>query len=175
MGYFDGLTDGAFKTDAQGRHVFYPWGVMGKGYVMRDADNHQSMRRKIKWMYIVTLPLIIINQSVWGVKANLVFLPLYLIWYVLMLKRWTAGLEVSGEKITVAEARRNSAKSHNRGTLIFLFIVSVLFVLMGLLSMAAGRIWLGLFISVFFGFCGGMIGMMIRDKSRAASSPSLPE
>ncbi|MDY0008197.1 MAG: hypothetical protein RBS08_00695 [Bdellovibrionales bacterium] len=166
MGYFDGLTDAAFKTDVQGRQVFYPWGVMGKGYVLRDAEHHASLRGKIKLMYMVTLPLIIFNQVVFGFIANLIFLPVYIIWYLVMLRVWTGGLEISSEKITIAEARRNSAKSHNRGTLIFFVIVSVIFVLLGLLMMADGHVVPGLICSVFFGGCGWMIGQMLRDKSK---------
>lgn len=168
MGYFDGLTDGAFKTDTQGRQVFYPWGVLGKGYVMRDSEHHESLRGKIKLMYQITLPVVILNQIVFGFVANLIFLPLYIVWYLVMLKRWTTGLEISSEKMTVKEARRNSAKSHNRGTLIFFVIVSVVFVLLGLLVMADGHFWPGLFCSVFFAACGGMIGLMLRDKSKAS-------
>lgn len=174
MGYFDGLTDAAFKTDMQGRQVFYPWGVLGKGYVTRDATHYTELRDNIKWMYMVVLPAIIINQAIFGVKANLVFLPLYLVWYLVMLKRWTSGLEISGEKMTVAEARRNSAKSHNRGTLIFFVIVSVIFVLLGLLIAAGGQLLPGLFVAGFFGACGVMIGLMLRDKSKASSSQNPP-
>lgn len=84
-----------------------------------------------------------------------------------MFHRWTAGLEISNEKMTVKEARQNSAKSHNRGTLIFLTVVSVLFVLLGLFMMAGGLVWQGLLCSGFFGACGFMIGLMVRDKSKA--------
>lgn len=166
MGYFDGLTDAAFKTDAAGRYVFYPWGVLGKGYVMRDAAHYESLRGKIKWMYIVVLPVIIFNQVSFGVKANLIFLAVYMIWYLVMLKYWTSGLEVSNEKMTVAESRRNSAKSHNRATLIFLVIISVVFVLLGLWMMASGHFWQGFLSSIFFGGCGFMIMLMLRDKGK---------
>lgn len=168
MGYFDGLTDAAFKTDAEGRQVFYPWGVMGKGYVTRDVAHYQKLRQNIKWMYMVVLPVIILNQAIFGMKANLVFLPLYFVWYLVMLKRWTSGLDVSSEKMTVAEARRNSAKSHNRGTLIFFVIVSAIFVVLGLWMMTAGHFWQGVFAAGFFGACGVMIGLMLRDKSKAS-------
>jgi len=29
MGYFDGLTDGIFKSDREGRILVYPWGILG--------------------------------------------------------------------------------------------------------------------------------------------------
>ena len=39
MGYFDGLTDGVFKTDSEGKFLFYPWGVPGKGYILPDDSD----------------------------------------------------------------------------------------------------------------------------------------
>lgn len=168
MGYFDGLTDAAFKTDTEGRQVFYPWGVLGKGYVMRDADHYQSLREKIKLMYMVSLPLVIFNQVVFGFVANLIFVPIYFVWYLVMLKRWTSGLDISGEKMTMAEARRNSAKSHNRGTLVFFVVVSAVFVMLGLWMMGSGHFWAGLLSAAFFGACGVSIWMMLRDKSKAS-------
>jgi hypothetical protein len=34
MGYFDALTSNAFKTAPDGRKLFFPWGVLGRGYVL---------------------------------------------------------------------------------------------------------------------------------------------
>lgn len=166
MGYFDGLTDAAFKTDQQGRKVFYPWGVLGKGYITRDEAHYQRLRSKIKWTYIISLPAIIIGQVLYGWKIAVLFAVMYTVWYLAMLTLWLSGLEISGEKITVAEARRNSARSHNRATLIFLTVVSVLFVIMGLLVALGGKVWLGLLTAVFFGGCGWMIFQMLRDKAK---------
>lgn len=166
MSYFDGLTDGIFKTDTQGRKVFYPWGVLGKGYVTRDEAHYESLRSKIKYTYIIMLPAIIIGQSVFGWKVTMAFAVVYTLWYIVMLKLWVAGLEVSGEKLTISESRKNSAKSHSRGALIFFVIVSVFFVLLGLLVALAGKVWLGLLTSGFFGLCGLMIFQMLRDKAK---------
>lgn len=166
MGYFDGLTDAAFKTDEQGRKVFYPWGVLGKGYVTRDEDHYQNLRSKIKWGYIISLPAIIIGQVAYGWQLAVLFAVVYTVWYLVMLKLWLSGLEISNEKITVAEARRNSARSHSRGMLIFLTFVSIVFVLLGLLVAAMGKVWLGLFTVVFFGFCGWTIFQMLREKAK---------
>ncbi|MDP2206923.1 MAG: hypothetical protein Q8K65_11515, partial [Alphaproteobacteria bacterium] len=168
MGLLDGLTDTAFRTDSAGRQVFYPWGSLGKGYVMRDVEHYQSMRSKIKWMYIIILPLLFISHSVFGIKGNLICLALYLIWHPAMLKYWTSGLEISSERMTAAETRGNSAKSHNRGTLIFFVIMSVVFVLLGLWLIANGYFWQGLLSSIFFGGCGFMIALMLRDKGKDA-------
>ncbi len=33
-GYFNALTAGYFKTGADGRKLFFPWGTMGRGYAI---------------------------------------------------------------------------------------------------------------------------------------------
>ena len=60
MGYFDGLTDGIFKTDSEGRFLFYPWGVLGKGYVLPDDSKKQEVRQFVSLWYKVSLPAIIV-------------------------------------------------------------------------------------------------------------------
>ena len=59
MSYFDGLTDGVFKTDPEGKFLFYPWGVLGKGYVLPDDSKKQQLRKFITLWYKVSLPLIV--------------------------------------------------------------------------------------------------------------------
>lgn len=43
MGYFDSLFDGFFKTDSKGKSSFYPWGFLGKGYILPDAKTKQKV------------------------------------------------------------------------------------------------------------------------------------
>jgi hypothetical protein len=38
MGYLDGIVDGNFKTTAEGIMLFYPDGVLGKGYITFGAS-----------------------------------------------------------------------------------------------------------------------------------------
>ena len=33
-GYFNALTSGYFKTGADGRKLFFPWGIFGSGYAI---------------------------------------------------------------------------------------------------------------------------------------------
>ena len=39
MGFFDALSSGYFKTGADGHHLFFPYGAVGRGYVLRSRTN----------------------------------------------------------------------------------------------------------------------------------------
>ncbi len=34
MGYFEALTSSSFKTTKGGQKLFFPWGTLGRGYVI---------------------------------------------------------------------------------------------------------------------------------------------
>lgn len=34
LGFYEAMTEGSFKTDAQGRQLFFPWGALVRGYVV---------------------------------------------------------------------------------------------------------------------------------------------
>src|SRR5262245_2972311 len=132
MGYFDGLTNASFRKDAQGRDLFYPHGVFGKGRIIPDAQTAARLRASMKRFYIVLfvafLPLIVI--------ANVMHLPiLYLVIFALavmalsvahMLKL-AQGLPYSDERLTYRESLQNSARGHNKAILILLAIINTLF------------------------------------------------
>ena len=55
MGYFDGLTAAAFKTDSRGRDLFFIWGKFGKGRVIPSEADGAAVRSYLKNYYICVL------------------------------------------------------------------------------------------------------------------------
>ena len=182
MGYFDGIVDGSFKTTDDGVLLYYPFGVLGKGYVIPTNEKKQEIRKRLKWLYAVSLILIIASASslapsvlilsipwwIVGIIYVLVVLGLSLVSYFIA-KGFTKGLTSVGKKLTVVESYQNSAKSHNAFTLIVLEIASLLFVVAGIWMMFDNHlIWYlrlnGVFSVLFFGLCGVAIGYMIKVK-----------
>lgn len=53
MGYFNGLVSGLFKLDKAGRVVFYPWGVLGKGYIITEKPVADGILRFVIIIIIV--------------------------------------------------------------------------------------------------------------------------
>lgn len=167
MGYFDGLVSGAFKKDAEGNTVFYPWGIMGKGYILRTVAEEEKLRGALKLNYMIILPAIIIIQITVGAWLNFVLIPVYVILFTLWVHHATKGMERSFEKITAAESYKNSARAHNLPTLIILEIFAIGFVAIGVWMIAEGeRILIALLCILLFGASALAIGYMILQKVR---------
>ena len=45
MGYLDAVTSSYLRTGKDGRRLFYPWGAMGRGYVVPTEDEFEGLRR----------------------------------------------------------------------------------------------------------------------------------
>lgn len=165
MGYFDGLTEASFKKDSQGQTLFFPWGVIGKGYIVTDSKKEAQLRKFTKLNYMITLPVVIFNQVVFGYVPNLILLPIYLITFVLLLKKYTSGLPIATDKLKVAEAYKNSARKHSLFTLVALGLSSLIFTIMGVIFIVEGRnVILGAFAVALFGFTTAAMAYMSWNK-----------
>ena len=57
MSYFDGLSDGLCKTDKDGNLIFYPWGILGKGYILPDEHRKKRIKRFKSFYHKISLRL----------------------------------------------------------------------------------------------------------------------
>ena len=167
MGYFDGLTDAAFKKSTSGNNLFYPWGLFGSGVVIESEETHTEIRKFLKKVSMVTLFAVITIQVTVGFWLNVALLPIFGIWYHFTIKKITKDLPRTTEKLRFSESYKNSAKSHNLATLILLEVFSIGFVAMGVWMLSIGGDQLMAMSSIgFFGFCSIAIGYMIHAKIR---------
>jgi hypothetical protein len=165
MSYFDGLTEASFKKNTQGETLFYPWGALGKGYIVQDTKKEADLRKFTKLNYMITLPLVIVNQVLFGYLPNLILMPIYLITFFVVLKKLTKDLTTTDEKLKISESYKNSARKHNLATLIILGITALLFTITGLLFIIEGRnAVLGSFAFILFGFTTVVISYMLWIK-----------
>jgi hypothetical protein len=167
LGYFDGLTDAAFKKDSQGKNLFFPWGVFGAGYVLEDEAAKNKMRRYLKINYMIMLPsLFLLLMFVGAIKTVLASL-MYSVWFYFQLHKMTRQLPRSTEKLKLSESSLNSARSHSLFTLILLTLLSLGFVAAGIWISVVGvdsEVWVGYMCIVFFGLCSASIGYMTYAK-----------
>lgn len=167
MGYFDGLVDGLFKKDSQGRSLFYPWGILGYGFIVETEAQHIQIRSHIKKIYVATLPAIIIIQITFGIWLNLILLPAFYIWYYFTIKKISHNLEKATEVLKISEAYKNSSESHDLPMLILGEVFSIGFIVAGLWMLANDKKPFIGFLSVcFFGFGAITFGYMILTKVR---------
>jgi len=48
VGYFDAVTSSSFKTTEDGRRLFFPWGTLGRGYVIGSDKEFGRLRSCVK-------------------------------------------------------------------------------------------------------------------------------
>lgn len=169
MGYFDGMTDSSFKEDEQGNILFYPFGPLGSGRVIPNEDEKQALRRFLKRSYKILILLCVF----FGLPRNLTLFVcatfIFLIPYYWLLFRRIRNFEVTKHKLTYKESLKNSAHSHSKKMLWFVFSSSLLFVLASIFLFSVNsKLWL---ISVpgivFFGFGSLAAGYMIKVKGES--------
>jgi len=169
MGYFNGITDSNFKTDDKGRILFYPWGVLGKGYILTDDSIKRKIRRFKKRYHIISLPCLatIAVVVLTGWVECLILFPIFPLWYWFKTAQLLKGAHfVTDTKFGLKESYTFSSKSHNIVTLWLMLIVSVLFTLAGIIVFIFDKsAWLfGVICILFFGACSCAIGYMIKVK-----------
>ena len=174
MGYFDALTSGYFKTEGQdGRKLFFPWGIFGRGYVIASEQDYERLRRQLKVYTIVAMVLIIgpvaLQRLLWAFVIAALLTAFYIIWAHYLLR----GLQRSNERLSLQDSMTTQALAHSAGALWLLEVASLVFVGGGILMLADDPSrWLrAVFTITFFGLCAAQIARMLvlRRRSRLAS------
>ncbi len=177
MSYFDDFVNVSYKKDALGRILFFPWGILGKGYIVESEQTHQKLKNSFKKMYLIMIPIVITMVIIQPIIA--IYLGLYTVFFFLMLfasccvwiyfsvKKITDPLPVSSEKLKISESFSSSAKPHSIVTLILLELFSIGFIGIGIYNF----IWchnqfIGFVTIVFFLFCSISIAYWIIKKLR---------
>lgn len=104
MGYFKRLSDSSFKTDSHGNTIFYPWGIIGKGYVLPDKKTEDKIRKFVIWYHFTGLIVILVTGAFLGLWiVSLLFLPIAVLVWCVQSKRFIMGLPQSDEKLSYKE------------------------------------------------------------------------
>lgn len=168
MGYFEGISSRSFKKDTDGRTVFYPIGILGKGRVLPDQPTEERIRVFLIRYYRVSLSLVIVLAASvrWIWAAALI--PVLWLWFYVGIRPLIAGLPQSPSKLTLKESFVNSAAAHSKGLLWAMFVGSGLFVLGGVVILSRSRntedALIGLSSIAFFGVCSCAFGYMLRAR-----------
>ena len=172
MGYFDGLASGIIKKDVNNNSVYYPWGVLGKGFVLPDDKREAEIKSMVILFYqlffaVFVLFFILFKHSLSFGLSTLGLLA----WFLYKSKQLTKDCPKSQEKLTLKEGYTNSAKAHNKTVLWILFGVSVLFALGAIVLLFSGKtLVLGIFGATLFGASSAAIFYMIQVKNKQENS-----
>lgn len=170
MGYFDGLASGIIKKDKDNSPVYYPWGVLGKGYVLPDAERETAIKNMVILFYQIFFGVLFVHLFL--LKSVPIFALLVVtlvIWFLIKSKQLTKDCPKSDEELTLKEGYTNSAKAHNKWILWICLVVSVFFTLAGIAFLMSGKISLGLMVTIVFGACTTAIGYMIKVKNQQSA------
>jgi hypothetical protein len=174
MGYFDGLTAGSFKKDAEGRELFFFWGKFGKGRVIPAPEDGAYARNYLKIFYICLLlgvvPLVLFAGEAFSAQwltVMAVFMGAALIGLAPLWLR-TRTWQLSDERITIRESMTASARGHGIVSLTILVILGFLLVVSSLfvLIYTDGKV-VGLLGTIFFGACLVVFLFMLRARKKA--------
>jgi hypothetical protein len=125
MGYFDALSSTCFKTAQDGRKLFFPWGVLGRGYVIESEQASKRIAHEIKIFMIVSLILVIgfgefgFYQQSFVVAALLIGAYAVRAWYLIR------RLPRSDERLSLKESTAAQARAHSALSLWLLEIASL--------------------------------------------------
>ena len=170
MGYFDALTSGAFKTTQDGRRLFFPWGVLGRGYVLASEQDYDRLHRQIKIYIIVALALVIGTMTL-QVYAAAAVTALLIAGYAAWARHTVRGLNPSDETLSLDESMTSQAITHHAAFLWAAVVVSLLFVVAGIVMLVLDpEEWLTTGAAIiFFGLCALSISRMLVLRYRRIS------
>jgi len=168
MGYFDALTSSSFKTTKDGRKLFFPWGTLGRGYLIPTEEEYEKLRRKVKVYFIISLPIIIILVNRLNILGDLILLLVLTLPYLFWAYKQSRKLEPSNEKYTYKQSFSTQAREYNAATLWRLEIGSLAFVAAGIFILVKdSQNWpIALASIAFFGLGAIVFGKMILVRKQ---------
>lgn len=166
MGFLDNQVRFKFKTAEDGRHVYFPWGVFGRGYIVPSEADRQRIGKQEKiglaCQMVGSLAILLLTGAP---LAILLLIHPYTIWQFSLYRH----LERSEERLTIQEVTAKQARAMSYSIIWLLILLCFAFVFVGGLIFIYGvgqRDWQALLISIlgiaFFGFCA-IRGLKILD------------
>jgi len=171
MGYFDGLTSGVFKTAQDGQKLFFPWGYLGRGYVVANEGDAERLRQQIKAYYMVLMAAIIATSVARVYIVSAAVAVLGVVFYAIWVRRQAAGLQPAGETMSFRESSIAQARAYGSGRLWMMEIGALLLVAAGIflyVTDPANRP-IALLSLIFFGCCAVAIGYMLIIRGRTSA------
>jgi hypothetical protein len=113
MGYFEAIANAYLKTGTDGRLLFYPWGALGRGYVIK-AGSEAQLRGAIKAFVIASIIVGGAGYTLWREIGALIAGGVLIIGYVIAIRFMVRGLEASGERLRLREAYTAEARGFSK-------------------------------------------------------------
>jgi hypothetical protein len=135
MGYFDALTSPYFRTARDGRRLFFPPSIPGRGYVIGSEQAFERLQRQVKRYAAGSLVLIFGSGLFVSYLASFVIAALLVPVSIIGARYLTRGMQPSEEKpekLSWYESFASQARAHSAESLWWLEICSLAFVCGGI-------------------------------------------
>lgn len=160
MDIFSDAMDVAFQTDSRGRTLFFPWGVISKGYVVPDADLERRIKHFYKSYYLIAMAGVIMCVVLLGWPVAILLGVVSIVWYAVQTRIYTRRCEPAD--VSVLQHMEDIARKYNLTALWGLFATCVLIVLLGGVMLLLGERAGGIVFMLVFGLIGGVYGTLLR-------------
>ena len=98
MGFFDALVNSSFNTTEDGKHIFFPWGRIGRGYIVPSEKELKRLRNGVKAFTIGgSLTGVLILVATEGIIVPAVFVAFFSATYIPWVYSQYRRMEVSDE------------------------------------------------------------------------------
>jgi hypothetical protein len=113
IGYFDALTSSYFKITQDGRKLFFPWGIFGRGYVIASQD-YKQLQHQVK-IYTIVSPVLIIVAAALFQRLNVAVAigVLLTMFYIVWAQYLTRDLQISNERLSLQDSMTSQARTHS--------------------------------------------------------------
>ena len=109
-------TDGRFKTDAEGRHVYFPNGHAGAGRIVPSEAEYARLRRRLAMPFACLLLLIPLPSMLPPILTTTVATAGGVILIIVtLLRRYPAEWAISAERLTLREVLEKSPGMRRAG------------------------------------------------------------
>jgi hypothetical protein len=173
VGYFDGLTSSNFKTAQDGQKLFFPWGYLGRGYVIGSEGDAERIRKQLKTYYIGLLAAIIGTSIVHAFILSAAVAAAGILFYAIWARSQMAELQPAGESMSFRESSASQARAFGARTLWLLEICALLFVAASIFIYVTdpGSRPMALLTLIFFGCCAAVTAYMLVVRGRTSAAP----
>lgn len=154
-----------FRYDYKGRPIYYPWGILGKGYILPDESEKIRISRYVKVFNIIGMSIAFIGSLI-SFVFFILFFPIFIIFHYLIISRLIKNYPVSALDLTYYESLKLNAQGSSKKLLWFLVILSLFMVIfsIGALFMKPDNPFIAFTGIVLFGFCAFIFYMMLKMK-----------
>jgi hypothetical protein len=167
------MISGYFKSAQDGRKLFYPWGAMGRGYVIASDQDYRRVKKELTAYIVISVVLSLVAITLIGYLAALVLIPVAIAFYSLWKPHLVRGLQPTAEELSLRESYTNQALARSAKELWSWEIAALVLFGVGILKFTEegfGNRLIALALVVIAIFCAAFATWMLVLRRRATRS-----